>query len=173
MGRDVRGHERSRTKTPLPQWAERRLPCCLMHLSLSKPLQPPPLCPPFSSSALILPAPAFQPAWPQFPFPVTPNRDISLSGESQYPQCSSCCSWPLLVVSLSFPSIFLSSALFIHPCRSDNKTQAQTSVSILGSITGIHALASEFLPVVPNVCFSPSGMLPFFFIYLSQLGPWS
>lgn len=86
-----------------------------------------------------------------------------------------CCSWSILVASPSFPSFFfffLSLALFIHLCRSDNKTQAHTSVCILGSITG-NALASQFLPVVPNVCFSPSEMLPFFFIYLSQLGPWS
>lgn len=96
MARDVRGHERSRTKTPLPQWAEGRLPCCLMHLSLSKPLQPPPLCPPFSSSALILPAPAFQPAWPQFPFPVTPNCDISLSGKSQYSRVATAVPGPSL-----------------------------------------------------------------------------
>lgn len=107
MGRDVRGHERSRTKTPLPQWAGRRLPCCLMHLSLSKPLQPPPLCPPFSSSALILPAPAFQPAWPQFPFPVTPNCDISLSGKSQYPHVETA------VPALSLWSVLLSHLVFL------------------------------------------------------------
>lgn len=102
------GHERSRTKTPLPQWAERRLPCCLMHLCLSKPLQPPPLCPPFSSSALILPALACQPVWPQFPFPVTPSCDISMSGKSEYPHAATAV--PTLVVCHSFPSIFLSSA---------------------------------------------------------------
>lgn len=113
MGRDVREHKRSRTKTPLLQWAERRLPCCLMHLSLSKPLQPPPLCPPFSSSALILPAPAFQPAWPQFPFPVTPKSDIFLSGKSQYPHVATAVPDPSLWSVLLYHRFF-----FPQPCSS-------------------------------------------------------
>lgn len=139
MGRDVRGHERSRTKTPLRQWAERRLPCCLMHLSLPQPLRPPPLCPPFSSGALILPCPCFPASLAPVPFSSYSQSRYFLVREVPTSSCCNCCSWPILVVS-PFPSIFLSSALFIHPWKSDNKTQAQTSVCILGSIT-VDALA--------------------------------
>lgn len=155
MDRDVREHERSRTKAPLPQWAERRLPCCLMHLSLSKLLQLPSLCPPSSSSTLILPSSAFQPAWPQSLFPVPPNCDVCLSGKVPITSRNDYYSWPILVVGPSFPSIFLSPAPFIHALQKEWKNIGSDKCLLLGICywwcTGLLVLACG------SRCLSPLG----------------
>lgn len=94
-----------------------------------------------------------------------------LAGKVLIASRSDYCSWPILVVSHSSPSIFLSRSP-IHPPFAEGIQKTCSGKCLIFEI--LYWWCTD-LPVLAcgSKCFSPYGKLPFFCIYLSWVGPWS